>query len=172
MKTLIIGFLFFGIAIVYFGCSQTNPSGPELNQSDQVINSLEKKSQPNLIGTVELDFTGVPPYFWVGTITFGTETYGIKYLSVGNPPPPPPQAFVFAERFEIWDVGFNTLYLEGPDEGVVPCGNNNFVANGKVETANPPFEEWMGRNVHSSGTITWEIPCVLPDGATAMFRIN
>ena len=137
-----------------------------------MINSPIEKPQPNLVGSIELDFTNSPPYFWVGTITFGTETYGIKYKSVGDPPPPPPQAFVFAERFEIWDIGFNTLYLEGPDEGVVPCGNNNFVANGKVETANAPFNEWIGRNVHTSGIITWVIPCVLPDGATGTFRIN
>lgn len=172
MKQLFIGFMFFGIATVYFSCSQTNPSDPQLNQKDKVINSPIEKPQPNLIGSIELDFTGSPPYFWVGTITFGTETYGIRYKSVGDPPPPPPQAFVFAERFEIWDVGFNTLYLEGPDEGVVPCGNNNFVAHGKVETANAPFDEWIDRNVHTSGIITWDIPCVLPDGATGIFRIN
>jgi hypothetical protein len=173
MKQLVIGFLFFGLAIVYFGCSETNPSVSELNSGDQVINSLTKKTQSNLIGTFETDFTGVPPYFWVGTITFGTETYGIRYKSVGNPPPPPPRAFVFAERFEIWDVGFTTLYLEGPNEGVVTCGNNKFMANGKVETAIAPFDEWIGRNVHISGYVIWVIPCVLPDGATdGIFRIN
>ena len=140
--------MFFGIAIVYFGCSETNPSGSELNSSDQVANSLTK---PHLTGTIDLDFTGTPPYFWVGTVTFDTETYGLQFKSVGSPPPPPPRAFVFAERFEIWDVGFSTLYVEGP---------------------NAPFEEWIDRNVHINGTIDWVIPCVLPDGCTGTMRFN
>ena len=161
--------MFFGIAIVYFGCSETNPSGSELNSSDQVANSLTK---PHLTGTIDLDFTGTPPYFWVGTVTFDTETYGLQFKSVGSPPPPPPRAFVFAERFEIWDVGFSTLYVEGPNAGVVPCGNDKFTANGKVETAKAPFEEWIDRNVHIKGTIDWVIPCVLPDGCTGTMRFN
>jgi len=174
MKRLFLAFLFTGIALLYFGCSENNPSASELSQGDQVTNSLAKKS---LTGTVYLDFTtNNPPYFWVGTVTFGTETYDLRYKSVGNPPPPPPRAFVFDERFEIYEDGFlgnpDYLVLEGPDAGVVPCGNNKFVANGKVEFANEDFEMWLGRNVHIKGIITWVIPCVLPEGATGTFRIN
>jgi hypothetical protein len=175
MKRLFLVFLFIGIALLYFGCSENNPIISELSQSGQVTSTLAKKPLPTLTGTIDLDFLPpgtTPPYFWVGTITFGTETYGVRYKSVGDPPPPPPRAFVFDERFEIWDEGFNTLYLEGPDAGVVPCGNNTFVANGKVEIANGPFEMWRGRNVHTSGIITWVIPCVFPLGATGTFRIN
>jgi len=174
MKRLILMFLIVGATLIFFGCSEKNPSAPELSQSDQVTNTLSKKPLPTITGTVTLNFTGTPPYFWVGEVTFGSNKYGLRYMSVGNPPPPPPQAFVFAERFEIWDEGFNTLYLEGPDEGVVPCGNDKFVANGKVEfaKADGPFAMWDGRNVHTSGIITWVIPCVEPAGATGTFRIN
>ncbi len=174
MKHLMLVFLVIGATLIFFGCSENNPSAPELSQGDQVTNSLAK---PPLTGIVYLDFTtNNPPYFWVGTVTFGTETYDLRYKSVGNPPPPPPRAFVFDERFEIYEDGFlgnpNYLVLEGPDAGVVPCGNNKFVANGKVEFANEDFEMWLGRNVHIEGIITWIIPCVLPEGATGTFRIN
>jgi len=180
MKLSILVFLIIGATFIFFGCSENNTSAPELSQGDQVTNSLAK---PPLTGTVYLDFIlpapeTSPPYFWVGTVTFDGVTYDLRYKSVGNPPPPPPQAFVFDERFEIYDNEFlgdpNHLLLEGPDAGVVPCGNNKFVANGKVEFAKSggPFEMWLGRNVHIKGTITWVIPCVLPLGATGTFRIN
>jgi len=178
MKHLMLVFLVIGATLIFFGCSEQNTSAPELSQGDQVTNSLAKKP---LTGTVYLDFLppgSTPPYFWVGTVTFGTETYDLRYKSVGDPPPPPPRAFVFDERFEIYDNGFlgnpDHLLLEGPDAGVVPCGNNKFVANGKVEFAKAggPFEMWLGRNVHIKGTITWIIPCVLPEGGTGTFRIN
>ena len=169
MKRLILLFLFIGIALLYFGCSENNPSAPELSQSDQVTNSLAKP----LTGTVYLDFNPANfPYVWAGTVTFGTETYDLRYLSVGDPPPPPPQAFVFEERFEIYEGGHigdpNYLVLEGPDAGVMNNGNGNskFVANGEVETANWPFEMWMGRNVHINGI------AFLPDYAIGTFRIN
>jgi hypothetical protein len=42
MKRLILVFLFVGIAVVYFGCSENNPSAPELNQNAQVTAPLEK----------------------------------------------------------------------------------------------------------------------------------
>lgn len=176
MKHLMWVLLVIGATLIFFGCSENDPSASGLSQSDQVTNPLAK---PYLMGTVCLDFTvNNPPYFWVGTVTFGTETYDLRYKSVGNPPPPPPRAFVFDERFEIYDSGFlgdpAHLLLEGPDAGVVPCGNNIFVANGNVEFAKAggPFEMWLGRNVHLDGIITWVVPCVLPEGATGTFRIN
>ena len=51
MKRLILVFLFVGIAVIYFGCSENNPSAPELNQSDQVTASLEKKVHTYFSGT-------------------------------------------------------------------------------------------------------------------------
>ncbi len=162
--------MFTGIALLYFGCSENNPSAPELSQSDQVTNSLAK---PHLTGTVYIDFDiNNYPYVWAGTVTFGTETYDLRYKSVGDPPPPPPQAFVFDERFEIYEAGhlgdLNYLVLEGPDAGVMNNGNGNskFVANGKVEFANEDFEMWLGRNVHINGI------AFLPEYAIGTFRIN
>jgi hypothetical protein len=51
MKRLFLVFLFVGIAVVYFGCSVNDPSAPELNQSDQVTVSLEKKVVTTFTGT-------------------------------------------------------------------------------------------------------------------------
>ncbi len=42
MKKLILIFLFFGIAMFYIGCSDTNPSAPALSQDDQVMTTLAK----------------------------------------------------------------------------------------------------------------------------------
>jgi hypothetical protein len=56
MKHLFLAFLFTGIALLYFGCSEKNPSAPELSQGDQVTNSLAKKP---LTGIVYLEF--LPP---------------------------------------------------------------------------------------------------------------
>lgn len=42
MKNLILIFLFFGIAMLYIGCSDNNPSAPNLSQDDQVTTSLSK----------------------------------------------------------------------------------------------------------------------------------
>jgi len=169
MKLSILVFLVIGATLIFFGCSENNPSAPELSQSDQVTHTLAK---PHLTGTTNADFTGVWPYFWVGTIIIDGVTYGLRFESVGAPPPPPPQAFVFDERFEIWDVGFTTLYLAGTDDGVLNYGNSKFVSNGEVDVAEYQFEEWMGRNVHISGTVSWEIYPVLPDYAIGTLRIN
>ena len=170
MKRLFLAFLFTGIALLYFGCSENNPSAPELSQSDQVTNSLAKP----LTGIVYIDFNPQNfPYVWAGTVTFGTEIYDLQYLSVGDPPPDPPQAFIFKERFEIYESGhlgdLDYLVLEGPDAGVMNNGNGNskFVANGKVEFADGPFfEPWLGRNVHINGI------AFLPVNAIGTFRLN
>ncbi len=58
MKRLFLAFLFTGIALLYFGCSENNPSAPELSQSDQVTNSFAKKPAPSLTCTTEYNFFG------------------------------------------------------------------------------------------------------------------
>jgi hypothetical protein len=173
MKRSILMFLVIGATLIFFGCSENNPSAPGLSQSDQVTNSLAK---PHLTGTFRIDFLPpgtFPPYFWNGTIIIDGVTYGLRFKSLGeDPPPPPPQAFVFDERFEIYEDGhlgdLDYLVLEGPDSGVLNNGNGNskFVMNGEVETANEPFEMWLGRNVHINGI------AFLPDYGTGTFRIN
>ena len=42
MKSLILVFLFFGMAMFYIGCSDNNPSAPQLNQNDQTATSIAK----------------------------------------------------------------------------------------------------------------------------------
>ena len=74
MKCTILMFLVIGATFIFFGCSEKNPSAPELSQSDQVTNTLVKKPAPNLTGTINTDFTPTPPYFWNGTIEI--EGYG------------------------------------------------------------------------------------------------
>jgi len=137
MKLSILVFLIIGATLIFFGCSENNPSAPGLSQSDQVTHTLAK---PHLTGTTDADFTGVWPYFWVGTIIIDDVTYGLRFESVGPPPPLPPRAFVFKERFEIYELGVVTnVYLAGTDDGVLNYGNSKFVANGEVDVANCKF---------------------------------
>jgi hypothetical protein len=175
MKRLFLVLLFAGISLLYFSCSGNNPSAPELNQSDQVTNTLAKKPAPNHTGEVYTDFfpdgNPFPPYFWNGTITIDGVQYGMRFLSL-TPPRGSSGAFPFKERFEIWDIGFTSLLIEGPNHGVVSFANDRFRSNGKIEVANAPFEMWDGRNVHISGIVTWAIEDILPASATGTFRIN
>jgi len=170
MKRLFLAFLFTGIVLFYFGCSEKNPLAPELSQSDLVTNSLAK---PHLTGAQNTDFDlNNAPHYWVGTIIIDGVTYGLRYESLG-PPRPYPQASTFEENFEIYELGnVANVYLAGHNAGVLNYANSKFVANGEVEVANDPFEMWLGRNVHISGTVFWEIYPVLPDYALATFRIN
>jgi hypothetical protein len=46
MKRLILMFLVIGTGLIFFGCSENNPSAPELNQNDQVTTSLAKAKTP------------------------------------------------------------------------------------------------------------------------------
>ena len=170
MKLSILVFLIIGATFIFFGCSENNPSVPELSQSDQMTNFLAK---PHLTGTQNADFDPTnAPHYWIGTIIIDGVTYGLRYESLG-PPRPYPQASTFEENFEIYELGnVANVYLAGHNAGVLNYANSKFVANGEVEVANFPFEEWMGRNVHMSGTVIWEIFPVLPDQAIGTLRIN
>lgn len=50
MKSLILVLLFLGVTMFYLGCSDNNTTAPELNTSDQVKTTLDKK--------VVIDFSG------------------------------------------------------------------------------------------------------------------
>ena len=57
MKNLIFIFLFFGVATLYIGCSDNNPSAPQLNQNDQLTSNLEKSTiYSYFTGTSETQF--------------------------------------------------------------------------------------------------------------------
>lgn len=186
MKKLILIFLFLGIAMLYNSCSDNNPSAPALSQSDQATNTIDKKPAATLIGEMDLNFdlTAVPPDdpVWVGTITFeGYSTYGIRFFHLLSSVGVIGQVNHFEEYFEIYDLGSpTTVYLGGYDEGVVPLANKppedtKFMANGQVEVATGDFIDWMGRETHMSGVVTWQevAPGVYaPDTAPGTFRIN
>lgn len=180
MKKLILIFLFLGIAMLYDSCSDNNPSAPGPNQSNQMSNTLVKKSDPNLIGSTDANFVAGTQgdVAWDGTIEFDVYgTYGIRFHHTGG-------AGVLGqvnhgeEYFEIYDLGNPTfVYLSGPDEGVVPLANKppepvKFILNGKVEVANGPFEMWLDRNVHMRGIVEWDPLTGRPLKALGVFRIN
>lgn len=191
MKNLILIFLFLGIAALYTGCSDNNPSAPQLSQSDQVVNTLDKKPAPNLIGTANIPFNFPPlpdpggsdlPVFWKGTIVFGDDTYGIYFLSYGEPRAYS-QASPFYEDFVIHEVGNEeNVYLKAWSHGVVTYANKmpdpvNVISNGKITEAYGPFAGWQDRPVHGSGLVYWAfdesgIPTGLPERSETMFRIN
>ena len=95
MKLSILVFLVIGATLIFFGCSENNPSAPGLSQSDQVTHTLAK---PHLTGTTDADFTGVFPYFWVGTIIIDDVTYGLRFESVGPPPTAPSTGICFQRK--------------------------------------------------------------------------
>ena len=57
MKNLILIFLFFGIAMLYIGCSDNNPSAPELSQNEQPVSLAKVKTtftgQCTLVASIE-----------------------------------------------------------------------------------------------------------------------
>ena len=189
MKRSNLVLMFIGVTIILFGCAKEDLFTPELDQSDQVKASLKsmKKPSPNLTGTMELDFTfGVWPEepVWVGTVTFEDYgVYGMRFYHL-SPFKEYSQASPFEEWFEIYDLGDETLvYLAGPDVGVTTTANKppepcKYRMNGQIEEAAAPFEGWLGRNVHMSGVITWQVlstpdgPVVVPATAPGTFRIN
>lgn len=191
MKNLILIFLFLGVAILYNSCSDNNPSAPKLDQNDQITNTLGKKPMPNLIGTVNAAFYIPPlpdpggsdlPVLGKGTIVFGEDTYGIYFLSYGEPRGYS-QASPFYEDFIIHEYGNESnVHLKGSVAGVVTSANKipdpvKFLENGKITEAYGLFAEWQGRNVHGNGLVYWEfdengIPTGLPDRAESTLRIN
>jgi hypothetical protein len=182
MRHLLLVFLVIGATLIFFGCSEKNPSAPELSQGDQVTNYLAKKP---LTGHQVVPFTLTPPTFWNGTVDFGEEgIYGLTFVSY-EPPRAYSQASPFYEDFYIYEEGSDwtnpaNVYLKGWNAGVVTYANNppdpcNFLANGKIEEAYGPLEEWLGRNVHIRGTVYWIIDPVvgmIPEYAEGTFRIN
>ena len=180
MKHLILVFFLIGITAIYFSCSDNIPSAPQLNQNDQVTNTLDKKLAPNLIGHMELNFVmGTQgDVAWDGTIEFeGDGIYGIRFHHL-SPSKGYSQASPFEEYFEIYDLGTPAvIYLAGPDEGVTTLANFKhpevkYRMNGKIEVASPPFAMWLGRNVHISGVINGDPITLMPLTAPGTFRVN
>jgi hypothetical protein len=184
LKNLIIVILVIGSAMIMFGCQEDGVLAPVASQNDQGPNYLAKKPAPNLTGSMALTFNFVNPV-WIGTITFENHgTYGMRFFSL-NPLKGYSQASPFEEIFEIYDLNDPTIVcLRGHDSGVTTLANKppdpcKYRMNGEVDLADAPFEEWLGRNVHMSGTIYWqfvtlpdETVILVPKTAPGIFRIN
>ena len=177
MKRSIFFTMMLGAAIIFFGCTENQPTSPEFSQSDQITSTLAKKLAANLIGTMELDFMFVNPV-WVGTVDLeGYGVYGIRFENLGGRDAG--QASHFVENCEIYDLlSPTTIYLGISDFGVVSMANSKYRMNGEIDVATGEFGEWLGRHVHMSGIITWqnlgtvEEPIIAPDTAPGTLRIN
>ncbi|MFX0209612.1 MAG: hypothetical protein ACFFDT_26770 [Candidatus Hodarchaeota archaeon] len=147
-----------------------------------------KKPSSSLRGTMDLYFDLFAQWpaepVWVGTVDI--EGYGVYEMEFYHLSPfkDYSQASPFVEEFYIYDSLGNVL-LGGPDVGVTTLANKppdpcKYRMNGKIEVANEPFSEWLGRNVHMSGKITWQflgydpdgLPIYAPETAPGIFRIN
>lgn len=183
MKRSRLVFLIIGVSIIFFGCSKDDFSAPDLGQSDQQIASLKSaKTSSKLVGIMDLYFNlaflGDPNLpVWEGTISFDGTEYGMRFFSLSEQKGFS-KASPFEERFEIYDLGDETVYLAGFDEGVTTLANSKYRMNGEVDTSIGPFDGWLDRPVHMSGVITWQeltTPdgiIVLPATAPGTFRMN
>jgi hypothetical protein len=180
MKNLSFVSLIVAATMIFMGCSEDNLSAPELSQSNQMVNALVKPS-PNLTGKTEAVFTFTPPTFWTGTIDFGVAgKYGLTFISLGQMRQYS-QARPFEEEIVIYEMGTDwtdpaNVYLRGTHTGVMTLANKvpdpvKFRANGKINEAYGPFEQWQGRNYHISGVVTYTA-LGQPEGAVGTLRIN
>ena len=177
MKHLTIVFLFIGIAMFYIGCSDNDPTAPELNQSDQETNTLAKEPLLILTGDAYTDFTPwLAPEVWNGTVEFDNVVYGITYTSL-TPPRLYSSASPFIEDWVIYEYGQpGNVYMKGTNRGVTNSAHKPdptpFVGNGKITEAYGLFAMWVGRSVHEQGLIYWLPDGSIPDHAEFIFRLN
>jgi len=174
MKHLVVVLLFVGIAVLYTGCSDNNPTAPNLSQNDQVTATLDKDpaEAAGLFGEMRLYWSPG----WDGRVTFeGNGTYGIRFFHEGDKMAGW-VAYFFQERWEIYDTTDATNFLmAGSDEGVSPgpkfpdpC---KYVMNGYVEEAYGEFEKYIGHGVHMSGVMTFDSGGT-PLTAPGIFRLH
>lgn len=195
MKRLMYLFYVIGAILLLSGCSEddelTVTPDSAIVQSEEVSPLLKNAGKPaaNLIGVMDLYFTfgdwEAGDSVWAGTVTFEDfGTYGMYFYHL-SPFKGYSQASPFEEWFEIYELGTDpvVVVLAGPDVGVTTTANKppepcKYRMNGEIEVAESPFEGWLGRNVHMSGEITWQVlqtpdgPMVVPETAPGIFRIN
>jgi len=181
MKSIIIVFLFMGITLFYFGCSD-NPSAPGLNQTDQVNATLDKKPAPTLNCTTEYFFMGALGITdeegrllgWEGPIHGDIEGI-IQWWMDTETKVNTGQASHYADRFIIWNDDKTVKLLVGDEAGTTTARlgkNSNWRTNGIVTDAAPAYEDWIGRENQAEGHFTWTIVGVLPEHGYGTFRIN
>jgi hypothetical protein len=105
-------------------------------------------------------------HFWEDWLIYPYDAENLLFeFSTGDP-----RVLVACDPGEISPV------LWGTDKGVTGP-NSKYRMNGGVNGASEPFEAWLGRNVHMSGTIEWyDAPDMPWDGAPhfapGVFRAN
>ncbi len=121
------------------------------------------------------------PITWLGTIEFEDKgTYDMRFILIGTRIPrdgPTGKAGHFGEIWEIFDGDPDEPILWGYDKGVTNQKKDltcwPYRMNGKVEYVASGWEDYLGRNVHMSGIITWYGPPGTPGSiAPGVFRIN
>jgi hypothetical protein len=180
MNRLFLISLFITAGLVFFGCSDKNPTAPEMSQSGQAPASLAKKPAPSLAGTTAYDFVGYLGTFdaegrllaWKGTVSGDIE--GVIQWWMVPPMSTTGQASHYVDRFEIWNAAETELLLAGDEAGTTTARlgkNSNWRTNGTVTEVGPGFEGWLGREEHSEGHFTWAAPG-LPDQGYGTIRIH
>jgi hypothetical protein len=178
MKHSILMFLFIGVTFIFFGCSEKNPSAPELSQSDQVTNTLAKEP---LQCTIVYLFVGHLEIFdaegrllvWDGEIHGDIEGQILWWFVLGAGPPIPEEGHVkfYEARWEIWDG--DDLLLAGNSAGktAMPPGKDGiWRGNGIVTEVSAGFEDWEGRHTHEGGNVNFVSP--ISGSGEGIFRIN
>ena len=166
--------------VILVSCQQEGALNSSLSQDDASANTLTKPA-PNLNAIINCNFTLTPPTFWNGTIEFENgDVYGITFVAAGAPVPLG-QSSHFEEELIMYKLGTDwknpdNVYLKGWNVGVVVNANKppdpvKFHENGIITEAYGPFAEWLGRNIHTKGTVYW-VEVGLPEKAVATFRLN
>jgi len=181
MKRSILVSLVIGTGLIFFGCSENNPTVPEMNQNDQVPAPLAKPA-PSLRCTIvywyvghlgELDLEG-RLHVWDGEIHGDIEGQ-IKWWFVpgGGPPTPTAQVRFYEARWEIWDgddllLAGNSAGSTATPHGLTPEKDGIWRGNGIVTEASDGFEDWIGRQESEGGNVNW----VFPFSGEGILRIN
>jgi hypothetical protein len=128
-----------------------------------------------------------PDITWAGTVEIDGIIYGMAFYPTDDGFTG--KAHHFDEIWEVYDAPFEftggvltecvpgDIVLAGTDSGVT-SPNSTYRMNGTVGEAFAPFAEWVGRNSHMSGYITWaemvvgDETIIVPATAPGTFRLN
>ena len=158
-----------------------------------LISLAPASAKKPLVGEMELEFNldfgaegaDFAHITWVGTINFDGAVYGMAFI-----PTNAKDVGVVHHFWEDWLIypydsenpfflfedGFLTEFdpdppvLWGTDKGI-SSPNDKYRMNGTIDGAEEPFEEWLGRSVHMSGTIEW-YPFGAPHFAPGVFHAH
>ena len=137
-----------------------------------------EKPAPTLTGATEYNFVGYLGLFdgegrllaWEGTITGDIEGTIQWWMAV---PMATGQASHYDQRVVILDTA-GELLLAADEVGCTTIRhrkNSIWRANGTVTDASEEFADWLGRETHEEGNVTWT-PDGLPDHGYGTFRVN